>query len=535
MKSPVTITVETARNGQQTARTDTRYLYSQYDPGRETERFVRARITSFLNTAGRHPSCVILVSEGLGHLEEACSRYLPDCRIISIHLTEDLSSLSEDAAAGVLTVIPERHRSVGTGTGKRRPFSERTFESLTSEVDISELLVIEWEPSVQALEHEYEVVRDTFERVLRRRAADSATVKRWGRLWIRNILRNCTRSRLESQLPLFGNRPTLVVCPGPTSSMTLEPLADVPQRPVIIALASALELLNHYGIPPDLIVHSDAGYYATLQFRAAWGSRMRRSETSSLIMPLTAAPPPLTGRAVRPTVSVISGNSTVEQHILNAIGIDAPVIPEAGTVTATALRVASSISEGPRFVAGLDLCLDDIRHHASPHAFDTFLKAGSNRFHPELSSRVNRILDTHRSDNSRTRRAANLDVYAEWFRSRTEEFSSVYRIRPTEVDTGMTSATVSALLTAANRSQPSAYRTRKPVKGNKPYQAAKPATVDRKAILDSLIRTVSGEGSEAHRLRSELARWLRVAPEPNPTRNALLSLYHMRDSAGELS
>ena len=544
MKFPDKATVETARSGDRTVRAGGRYLYSRYDPRRETDRFVAARIRSFRDSTGQEPSCVVVISEGLGYLEEACGRHLTDCDIISVHLTSSFSPAAADASKRTLSVQMDAGASPDE---TEMTLDEQRFETLIAETDISRILVIEWQPSTSTFATEYGIARGAIERVLRRRAADSATVRRWGRLWIRNILRNCERSPMVSRLPFFGARPSLVVCPGPSAGRTLKALSEAGDGPVVIAVSSALELLYSYGILPDVVVHSDAGYYATLHFREAWKSLLHRKQPSALIMPLTAAPPPVPTGEHPPTATIVSGNSPIEQTVLKAIGLDSATVPEAGTVTATALRIAGMIGTGPRFVTGLDLCLDDVRHHASPHAFDTFLSVTSDRCNSELTSRLNRTIDTRRSTDCRTRRAANLDVYAEWFRSRGNEFSFVGRIDPTEVDTGMVSATVSGLLTAVHKTSSgsssrevadgrtsSDLRGHTDVPGDSNFQGealiSKPGTV----VTSLADASLAGEPG-ANPLRRELARWLAVEDDIRSIHDTLRSIRDHTGADAELS
>ena len=526
MKSSSRPTIETARSGDATVRVNSRYLYSRYDPRRETDRFVEAKVRAFYESVAHYPACVIVISEGLGYIEDACSRMLPECDLVSIHLTTNLSSTSARKATHTLALEGDAGIAARSSA---RSFSESRIEALISQLDISQILVVEWEPSVVTFTREYDIVRHAIERVLRRRAADTATVRRWGRLWIRNTLRNCARGPLAAQLPSFNRWPSLVICPGPSALATVESLADAPRRPVIIAVSSALELLNSFGIPPDLIVHTDAGFYSTLHFRNAWNTLCNLQPSFRLVMPLTAAPPPIPVNANTCTTTVVSGNSQVEQAALRAAGLNARIVPEAGTVTTTALRIASLISKGPRFVSGLDLCFDDIRHHSSPHAFDAFLSVGSDRFNPEVTTRLTRAMDTHPESGSRIRRADNLELYAEWFRGRNEEFAAVRRVNPSEVDTGMQPATVSQLLETVNSAESDDLAigtswSREPSPG-----AAKRPAVSREEIVTELLTAagVHQSGEKNTSFRKELARWLNVDDDSTAIRGALSSLYDL--------
>ncbi len=415
-----------SRDGALVARVDGRSIYSRYNPTHEAERFLRAKLT------GRRPDSdapLLIVSDGLGHLERGARACFPARRILSIHLHGGLSRCG--AADADAVCIPEN------GCDPAQFITEHVRPE-----EIDALDVVEWPPATRAFAQSYRVVAERIAGSLRRLVADAATVSRWGRLWIRNILRNADRLLFRSTLPSFDDRTVLVVCPGPSVAALIPYLRTLPHLPVVVAVASAEIALRAWNIHADLVVHSDAGFYSTYHFFGGF--------EAELCMPLTAAPPPHAKTPGSPRrFRIFSGNSHAEAVAFREIGT-VPVIPEAGSVSTTAVRLACVVSGGPCYVAGLDLAGDDLLVHTRPHAFDGYLASRSSRMKPEHHLRFERTADMTRGP-GRERHAGNMEAYAGWFRANRARFERVGRLAPTSIDTGMRAATVDELIGAVSR------------------------------------------------------------------------------------
>ncbi|MFW6368621.1 MAG: 6-hydroxymethylpterin diphosphokinase MptE-like protein [Spirochaetota bacterium] len=421
VSSPPAIQFLQSRTGELSASVDRRLLYSRYSPSRETRRFV----DETLKRAERSDSApIVVVSDGLGYLEKAVRSSLPRARVFSIHLNSLLSSKSG---------LPREHICCPDQGCDPGAFLTERLESES----LRRVTFIEWDPACRAFASVYERAATRIRHALRRAAGHKATVERWGKLWIRNILRNSERFLFSAGLPHFGTRPVLVVCAGPTLGETLRTVAGYRTLPVIVAVSSTLTTLRNYCIEPDLVVHTDAGFYSSLHIPRNAAYHAHLCGRSAYTTPLTAAPLPVPSAPA--TLRVISGNSVCEQTAARILGLEPAVVPEAGTVSATATRLASLVSDGPRFVAGLDLASRDLDHHSRPHSFDGYFSAHSGRTNPELSMRFKRSIGMHRFVQG-WRTAGNLDLYAQWFRDHTAEFADARRLFPSPVDTGMTPA-----------------------------------------------------------------------------------------------
>ncbi|HEQ72192.1 MAG TPA: hypothetical protein ENN69_06865, partial [Spirochaetia bacterium] len=90
----------TTANGQLSARFGDHTLYSRYDPEKEADRFVAQSIGADRGSI-QHPlapAVVVILGAGLGYIEKAVTKRLPDVRIISLYLHDELYHETRDAA-----------------------------------------------------------------------------------------------------------------------------------------------------------------------------------------------------------------------------------------------------------------------------------------------------------------------------------------------------------------------------------------------------------------------------------------------------
>jgi hypothetical protein len=92
---------------------------------------------------------------------------------------------------------------------------------------------------------------------------------------------------------------------------------------------------------------------------------------------------------------------------LENLGIPRQVLPQRGTVTATALDFALRCTNDGVFLAGMDLSNRDIKTHARPNALDRFKEDKAGRLDPWYSQAFVRAGQISASGSHR--------VYAEWF------------------------------------------------------------------------------------------------------------------------
>jgi hypothetical protein len=274
-----------------------------------------------------------------------------------------------------------------------------------------------------------EILSRTVE-VIRRRAAGKATIRGFGRRWLRNSLRNLGLLRRPAA-PRRIARPVLVCAAGPGLEKELPVLAGLaasPDPPFFIAVSSSLPCLVSAGIVPDLVVATDGGSWALLHlyeavrlcggkfFPAPRGKNFPDADKTHatsvcFACALSAALPSQAG--LYPAL-ILADGSVWQRYLLGSFGLPFAAFPQRGTVSASALDLAFFLSSGPVYISGLDLCHADLVTHCRPYALDRLRDERADRLSPAYSEAFER--------EAAIRRSQALSIYASWFKNELTKY-----------------------------------------------------------------------------------------------------------------
>ena len=361
-------------------------LHSRYRPEIEAERYIEA-----LNPA-HDIDFFVLVEPGLGYLVDALRRHRPNGKAIVLHADSAFRE-SGDRLRGVPVRYPDDGNTV-------QQFLEREIP------EGAKARIIEWRPSLAVYGRLcLDLVRESAE-FIKRADASRRTARAFGKRWVRNFFRNLT---LFQNVLLCGpiDRPVVVTGSGPSLEASLPRIRAAREGVFVLASSSSLPALTAGGIRPDMVIGTDGGGWALMHLHACF----RLDAPPRLACALSAAIP---SRCSESPVLPLGDGSLWQTLALNAAGVPWTLVPQRGTVTASALELALSIGSGQVFMAGMDLSVGDIRSHARPYGFDHLFFGAASRLSPVYSQAF------VRSD--RIRAGGSHDVYAAWFRSRLESW-----------------------------------------------------------------------------------------------------------------
>jgi hypothetical protein len=357
----VELVFQASRSGPPCCRAGATSLHSSYDPEREADRYLDGA------AGGRSPSCFILSGPCLDYLSPAIRKRFGEALIVSIQ---------HDARFGEYAGPLPSGRGADAVWYPGSALSREAFlEACLPEEALGGIAFLEWQPAAQAYPEEAELTREAVKSTLDRLASSNATLKAFGRLWIRNACRNVllVDTILTPPDHPVTDRPVVVAAAGPSLVDGLDVLRPFRQRFLLFAVSSALAACRGAGFEPDFVVASDGSYWSRLHLYPL-GTR-----GANLAMPLTAAPLPSVGTAL-PFLALVQGNFP-EPELAPLVGGGLP-LPGHGTVSGTALHLAARLSSGPIIVAGMDLASRDIVSHARPHGFDTVTREFQSRLGP---------------------------------------------------------------------------------------------------------------------------------------------------------
>lgn len=398
-----------ARSGDTTVSYNGRFLHSTYDPKKEALRYIQT-----IDLA--HTSVCVLLEPGLDYLAEALHSLRPDMRIISLHCVDELKFMVKPS-------VPS-HFPSDTHT---------LFSFLAEHVEdslLSRSSILEWEPSALACGEDYNRLINSVYSYFRIRNSTLHTVGLFGRRWLSNRITSfLDLSSLAA--PFSETRPVIIVCPGPSLDEVLPLILRFRNKFALWALSSSLHTLDRYSLIPDLVFHTDAGYYARYHLRSLYRQADLSGYHPIIASPLTAGEDSVMHTS--PRLPILS-ESPLEKHLLQDFGLPYIKVSSHGTVAGTAYRAAQFLSRERVFFAGLDLAYRDIRSHSSGHTFSTLLLASADRFTPLHSIYFSRSPQGDYSKNNTEMKSQTeaLYTYSRWFAAQ-ERQSRFYRINPSPV------------------------------------------------------------------------------------------------------
>jgi len=398
------ITIEPARNGTPSSFSGSIRIHSAYNPGKEAKNFLAAHLDDI-----RDKTTIVIIGAGLGYIDQELRNQRPESNIIALHLSNTLYN----------SRIQDNNY---TNSVKRwYPGSEESVELFLYnnllETAIGGLRILKWPAAIKVFPGIAEESITALSAVIRRHSGNISTTAAFGRLWINNSLRNYLNlNQVIIQQKIIG--PVVLTASGPSLEKTLNYLIKYRDRFHLWALPSSLPALKNAGLIPQLIISTDPGYWARLHTRFF-------PEEVPVAMPLSSAPIPVPSLKTL----LISQNTPGEAFLLKNDKWPRYELPTMGTVAASAIELWKQISSGPMVITGLDLCWFDLRSHARPHSFDSWLTIQSSRKNP-----MNHILWERAENMAPTRSGAfrsgpAMRTYTDWFRGNIP-VGRIFRLTP---------------------------------------------------------------------------------------------------------
>jgi len=362
-------------------------LHSRYRPEAEAERYLEA-----INPA-RDADFFILVEPGMGYLVDALRKLRPGAGTVALHADPRFREF-ENLRPYVPSWYPDCGKTVQ--------------EFLEAEIpEGASARIVEWRPSLSVYGQAcLRLVRESAD-FIKRAEAGRRTVAAFGRRWLRNFFRNLGLVRVSLLCSSPMDVPVVVTGSGPGLEAALPEIRAARDGVFVLASSSSLPALAAGGIAPDMAIGTDGGGWALMHLYACF--RAGATPGLKLACALTAALP---SRCSELPVLPIRDGGFWQTAALAAAGLPSVSVPQRGTVTASAMELALSLSSGLVFLAGADLCVADVRTHARPYGFDHLFFGAASRLRPVYAQAFARFLDV--------RAGGSHDIYAAWFKTRLE-------------------------------------------------------------------------------------------------------------------
>jgi hypothetical protein len=307
-----------------------------------------------------------------------------NCKIIALHIE---SGFPENGVPSLYSTEPEEVQE----------FLEKELQK----IDLSVIRIIEWRPSMNHYREKYVKLLSLTIEFIKRTDAEKRTTAAFGKRWFRNFFKNL---RLLNQILLYktADIPVIITGSGPGLETTIPVIQKMQNNCIVIAASSSVMALNRNGISADVVIATDGGGWALQHIYPMF----RNSSASSLAVNLCAALP---SQCVEKPFLVLNDGSFWQSVILHEMKLPSVIIPQRGTVTASAVELALVLTSGNIFLAGMDLSVKDIKTHIRPYGFDYLIFGSAGRFSPAYSKYFLR--------SRLIREGGSMDVYAAWFKN----------------------------------------------------------------------------------------------------------------------
>ncbi len=386
-------------------------LHSRYSPYKEAERFVDS--LKLKDPLGIY----VLIEPGLGYLTLELKKRFPSALFVELHCTDQLEGLY--LSGPVARWSPSQFKTTNT-----------SFYSFLAkhipDTGLGRVKILECPPAERAFGETYRMIRTQLITFLQERRATVHTTGIFGHRWLFNSIKRILNLD-EIVIPFFEQRPVVICAGGPSLSSALPAIARLGDRVGVWALPSALTALSAEGITPDMVIHTDAGYYAGFHLRDLSGSSI--VQTTPLFSVFNSA--------ITSPVLLLNTGSPLENFFVENLNLSAVKAFSHGIVAGTAMAAASSMGRGPIIFAGLDLAFSDILGHVRPHSFDSLFLSETSRFKSLVDIYYRRAPKSSEEskDSASSDQNFALRRYDEWFSSLPKtHHDKFFRLFPSRVD-----------------------------------------------------------------------------------------------------
>ncbi|GMO12611.1 MAG: DUF115 domain-containing protein [Treponemataceae bacterium] len=402
------IQFENAKTGKKICSINGIALHSKYDPEKEAERYVQAEAEKCTFS----PALVIVIEPALSYCAHFLQAAFPDAKLACIRACADF------AQTDYLW-----HITLNAKNKTAQAFGEELFLAFGEEL-LCAAFFTTWTASAQVFKTETDCAWQAIKQALLKSRDILGTREYFAKRWLKNMFRFCacaTNIVLPPQLPpksmqkntaFSGN--ILIAASGPSLEPCLPFLRSHREDFFLIALSSALNVLQNAHIHADLFFSTDGGYWAKEHLAHAAADTPLACSAESAVPFLCYDEQP---------IMLLNYGGIIEEKFFALCDIGrSQKAKRNGTVSGTAACFAlDAFPASNIFFCGLDLASGAHFQHANPNALFEKKAALTKRITPLASI----LADSRFTD------TLSLQLYRNWFSSQNTAFTKrIFRIFP---------------------------------------------------------------------------------------------------------
>jgi len=396
------------------------YVHSLRDPVREAQRLAQ--------TADAGKSFTVILGFGLGYAAQAAAGQpvviVEKYRNLLLKAFElrDFSDfllnnrvifITGGSGDGIMNALAIAAKLAGNESEKQSPFVIRN----RALCDLDK----EWYGAIEEKIRTWSMKDDV----------NSATFRRFGRRWVRNLSRNMSAvrdcpgiSRLGSLAAEGEPLPVFLAAAGPSLDRIVPLLGDIYSRCIIVAVDTSLRFFLKNGIEPDFVLVVDPQFWNSRHL-----DRCINNDSKTSLVAESAVYPPVLNIKFRKTFlcsSMFPFGSFIENQVDPKGKLGA-----GGSVATTAWDFARSLGASDIWIAGLDLAFPSFKTHFRGARFEEQANSMTDRFHPVETWVIRALRDgfpfkAPRAGGGHVLTDRRLSLYAAWFENKFSVHSEVH-------------------------------------------------------------------------------------------------------------
>ncbi len=398
--------ISNSKSGSPTAKINGKFIHSNREPVREAERLVKSELPDEI-------AACIIEGFGLGYFVEAIMLQKPELPLVIVEPSEkrffkslkirdftkiftspQVSLLIGKHSASIREILP------GLPKGELQIFKHRALYELDREY--------------------YREVNTYIQHFLSRKKVNSATLKKFGELWVRNLISNLNylpeAGDVGDLTKIYAHSPVLLLAAGPSLDSILPLMPELYKRFIIVAVDTSAGLLINSGYNPDFTVIVDPQY---------WNTRhLDRVDLSKTILISESSTHPGIFRKNHEKIfycgSIFPLGIFIEKYTGSKKKLGA-----GGSVATTAWDFCRLISTGDLYSGGLDLGFPENKTHFHGSFFEEKVHTETSRIKPSeifayqyISS--GNTFESPNNTGSTTLTDQRLSIYIQWFEEQIE-------------------------------------------------------------------------------------------------------------------
>ncbi len=396
-----------SRSGLPTGRMGGAWLHSRYDP--EAEARLAAEEALSLGA-----ELVLLAGLGFGYAAEALLR--AGAVVLALEPNPDCLRACLEAR-GLTPLLSNERFFLVTG------IDGELASSWIERLDPRSLAYMVTPAYKEPYSEELRGLRLVVDKFQEKDRINEATLKRFGRRWVKNLARNADKIvRLPGIARLRGlaqGFPATILAAGPSLDELLPALKELRERSLIVCVDTALRSALRAGVAPDFVVVVDPQY---------WNARhLDRCASPKSILVSEAAVWPSVFRLPFRARYLCSSLYPLGRYLEERAGALKGSLGAGGSVSTSAWDFARILGCAPLYLAGLDLGFPGGKTHANASLFEQRSLAEGTRLSPSsLASfgamRGGQPYLSVANDGTALVSDRRLSLYAWWFSAKAAQY-----------------------------------------------------------------------------------------------------------------